>query len=424
VNVSQEFEVSDFVSSETDLVKSLDLRDEHFASSTGGEAYLLVEGNVTAPRTLVAIEDAVETLDSDEAASSPSYFARDFDGELLSPPNLATVVRESVASPIAIDAIEDSSGVTINLDDDGYPASRAQVEVVLEFALDNGVTDAGGRETLRADEVRQVVALGDPGTTLIRVNVPTITDKTIANAARDGLERAGRDLEAATGNAVTAVATGETITTRSRLDAITDAMLLAIPVAFLLCALVAMLFMRSIKYALIAVVPMLIVVGWLYGFMYLFDYSINPVTATIAAIAIGVGVDYAMHFTIRFREEFEGEPSRFPALRRAGEATGVALAVSAFTSMGGFAVMALTPMPVFAGFGVLMTVTILFSLIVALVVLPSLLLLVTPSRKGDTRRFLEESLTGGDREYDPHSRETAQRQFADVGGTPSVPAQR
>jgi hypothetical protein len=56
-----------------------------------------------------------------------------------------------------------------------------------------------------------------------------------------------------------------------------------------------------------------------------------------------------------------------------------------------------------------MTVTILFSLVVALLVLPSLLLLVTPSRKGDTRRFLEESLPGADGEYDSHARETAHR---------------
>lgn len=412
VNVDEEFEVSDFVSSETDLVKSVELRDDHFASSTGGEAYLLVEGDVSDPATLAAIDAAVVQLDDEEAAAADDYLARDFDGDLVSPPTAATVVREIMASSDAIAAVQSEAGIALTDDGDGYPDTSDQVEAVLGYALDNGVTDADGQVILRPDEVAQVVALGDPATTLIRVDVPTITDEAIANAARGGLERAGGSLESATNGAVTTVATGETITTRGRLDAITNSMLLAIPVAFVLCAIVAMLFMRSVKYALVSVVPMLLVVGWLYGFMFLFDYSINPVTATIAAIAIGVGVDYAMHFTIRFREEFVDEPSRFPALRRAGEATGVALAVSAFTSMGGFAVMALTPMPVFAGFGVLMTVTIAFSLAVALLVLPSLLLLVTPSRKGDTRRFLEESITGGDGEYDPHARTTAQREFA------------
>ena len=72
---------------------------------------------------------------------------------------------------------------------------------------------------------------------------------------------------------------------------------------------------RSGRYALISMVPILLVVAWIYGFMYLVGYRINMVTATIAAISIGVGVDYATHFTVRFIEEFEHEPSRFPALR-------------------------------------------------------------------------------------------------------------
>jgi predicted RND superfamily exporter protein len=412
VNVDEEFEVSDFFSSDTDLVQSLDLRDEHFAASTGGEAYLLVEGDLTDPDALRAIDAAVTQIDTEEAGATEPYLARNFDGELLTTPHVSTVARAALASPVAVAAVESDTGVAVTDGGDGYPASREQVEAILAHAATSGVTDADGQVILRPDEVAQIVALGEPDATLVRVEVPTITDESIVSAARDGLQRAGDQLEAATGGTLTTIVTGETITTRDRLDAITRSMLLAVPVAFVLCALAAMLFMRSIRYALVSVVPMLLVLGWLYGFMYLADYSINPVTATIAAIAIGVGVDYAMHFTIRFREEFEDEPSRFPALRRAGEATGAALAVSAGTSMGGFGVMALTPMPVFAGFGVLMTVTILFSLAVTLLVLPSLLLLVTPSRKGDTRRFLEESITGGQAEYDPHARETATREFA------------
>jgi hypothetical protein len=52
---------------------------------------------------------------------------------------------------------------------------------------------------------------------------------------------------------------------------------------------------------------------------------------------------------------------------------------------------------------------IFFSAIVALFVLPSLLLLVTPSRKGAERESLEEAATGGTWGYHPHERETAER---------------
>ena len=56
-------------------------------------------------------------------------------------------------------------------------------------------------------------------------------------------------------------------------------MLLALPVALLLCALLAAFFMRSIKYGIAAVIPILLVVGWVYGFMWWADYKINVVTA-------------------------------------------------------------------------------------------------------------------------------------------------
>ena len=64
--------------------------------------------------------------------------------------------------------------------------------------------------------------------------------------------------------------------------------------------------------------------------------ALASAAAATLAIAVGVGVDYATHFTMRFIEEFEHEPSRFPALRRAGEGTGGALAISAFPFTSGF----------------------------------------------------------------------------------------
>jgi uncharacterized membrane protein YdfJ with MMPL/SSD domain len=97
-------------------------------------------------------------------------------------------------------------------------------------------------------------------------------------------------------------------------------------------------------------------------------------------------------------------------LRRTGEGTGGALAISAATSITGFLVMATAPMPMFVTFGVLTAVMIAFSLLVSLLVLPSLLLLITPSRKGDEREEMIDLVTrGGEFEYEPHKRETAVR---------------
>jgi hypothetical protein len=77
--------------------------------------------------------------------------------------------------------------------------------------------------------------------------------------------------------------------------------------------------------------------------------------------------------------------------------------------MTGFLVMATAPMPMFATFGLLTAVMIFLALAVSLLVLPSLLILpfVTPSRKGEERAELEEAITGGEFEYKPHDRSTA-----------------
>jgi predicted RND superfamily exporter protein len=110
-------------------------------------------------------------------------------------------------------------------------------------------------------------------------------------------------------------------------------------------------------------------------------YTVNVVTATIAAIAVGVGIDFSTHFTARFREELNGGSRRLDAVRRAGAGTGGALVLSAVTSVLGFTVMALAPTPIFATFGTLTAVMIGLALVVSLVVLPSLLVLAAPRPK-------------------------------------------
>jgi hypothetical protein len=71
--------------------------------------------------------------------------------------------------------------------------------------------------------------------------------------------------------------------------------------------------------------------------------------------------------------------------------------------------MAVAPMPIFVTFGALTAVMIVFSSLVSLLVLPSVLLLVTPRRTGEER----EQLLGGTGldpdDYDPRASSTARR---------------
>ena len=91
-------------------------------------------------------------------------------------------------------------------------------------------------------------------------------------------------------------------------------------------------------------------------------------------------MDYAIHLTMRFREEMLRHPTREAALTAAGTGTGVALIASALSSVSGFAILAFAPMPMFATYGLLTAVMIVMAIAGSLLVLPSLLMLVTKDR--------------------------------------------
>jgi len=64
-------------------------------------------------------------------------------------------------------------------------------------------------------------------------------------------------------------------------------------------------------------------------------------------------------------------------LRKTLNGTGIALLGSALSSMAGFAIMGMAPMPLFASFGQITAIMILLALISSVFVLPSLLVLVS-----------------------------------------------
>ena len=76
-------------------------------------------------------------------------------------------------------------------------------------------------------------------------------------------------------------------------------------------------------------------VAWLYAIMYLLGFDLNFVTATIGAVSIGVGVDFSIHLTQRFREEMARVGHTVDAIERTARSTGMALIASASSSVAG-----------------------------------------------------------------------------------------
>jgi predicted RND superfamily exporter protein len=386
-NVGTKTEPNDFYPSNSDFVTSIDKILEHTTALAAGDVLIYVEGeDLTDPRTLSAAAAAVDQVGSEGG----DLFTQNPDGSFAAPESALDVARAAVAVNYASETIAAETGVTITDDDgDGFPDSPEQVGAVFNYAAENGIPADDTVFVYTADEVATLLARpdGEAWATILSFPMQGFGDSARVQQAEDVVEGGEADLLAATRGAGLSIETsisGEALTEQLALDAITDSMVISVPLAMLLCLIVAGFVMRSVRLALASIVPISLVIAWLLGFMYLFDYDINIVTATIAAISVGVGIDYSIHFTMRFREEWRRTGERLEGIRLAAEGTGTALILSGGTSIIGFLLLALAPMPIFAAYGLLTAVMIALSLLASLTVLPSLLYILAPSEQAES----------------------------------------
>ena len=124
---------------------------------------------------------------------------------------------------------------------------------------------------------------------------------------------------------------------------------------------------RSLPQALLTTAPILLVVIWLYALVFVLGYSLNLVTVAIAAISLGVGIDYCIHVTERYREERGKGFSRNDSLLAVGGASGLALVGSAASDATGFLLISASPMGLFSSFGLFSALMILLSLFASMV---------------------------------------------------------
>jgi len=139
---------------------------------------------------------------------------------------------------------------------------------------------------------------------------------------------------------------------------------------------------RALALALLSTVPILIVVVWLYGMIAWFGYGLNMVTVAIAAMSLGVGIDYVIHVVARYREERHYGRDHSDALTACGAASGLALVGSGVSDMTGFLVISRSAMGFFSSFGLFSAIMIGLSLIASMVITPAALSLAEMVSRG------------------------------------------
>ncbi|AEA46079.1 efflux RND transporter permease subunit [Archaeoglobus veneficus] len=137
---------------------------------------------------------------------------------------------------------------------------------------------------------------------------------------------------------------------------------------------------RSFSKAVVPLLPITTVIAVVGGVMYLLGINRTLVSASLNSLTIGLGIDFSIHIMERYLEERRMGMSPEDAVAITVSNTGRAIITSGLTMAGGFAAMMVSPFPIMRDFGFVSVISIIFSLIAALTVVPAFLVFIESLR--------------------------------------------
>jgi hydrophobe/amphiphile efflux-3 (HAE3) family protein len=155
---------------------------------------------------------------------------------------------------------------------------------------------------------------------------------------------------------------------------------------------------RKWRRAIAPIAPIVLVTGWSSGIMWLTGIDLNPLTAVLGVLIIGIGTEFTVLLTERYEEERNrgADPSHAMdlAVRRIGEA----ITVSGLTVAAGFGALIFSSFPVLHDFGIVIVLDLILALAATIVVVPPFVVWLdrrpTPINPTSNREAAEEYAAG------------------------------
>lgn len=352
------FSFTDFLPEGNELLETFDTITDEFGGGFGEETEVIVEGDVATPEihnALVAswsnMSDTTDVVQFGPVAAAESPVS--VIAELVSP--------DSETFDPEFAEFAGSAG----LQQDLTVAAETDVAALYDRAADANPGSMG-----------RVVAKADGSYRFLDVGVTTQAGEQRATALSEGLKE---DFAPVVDAGATAVPTNQNIISAGVVTALQDSQQssLAITIIAAMLLLVVTFWIESRRpfLGVITILPVVLIVLWVFGVMAARGIPFNPVTAMIANLAIGIGVPYTIHITHRYQEDrlrFDGPDE---AIRSTTTHTGGALAGSAFTTAAGFGILMTSTLKPFQQLGEVTFWAIIFALAASVLVLPSMLVL-------------------------------------------------
>lgn len=130
--------------------------------------------------------------------------------------------------------------------------------------------------------------------------------------------------------------------------------------------------LRNIKIAVASLIPIVVTVGALYAFLGITGISLNITTVIIFSITIGVGIDYAVHFSSVYKYYLKEGNTRHEAVDKAYQNSSRPIIANALGISLGLTVLMFSPLNIHFNVSILMWVSMVVSVFVTLTLLPTI----------------------------------------------------
>lgn len=172
--------------------------------------------------------------------------------------------------------------------------------------------------------------------------------------------------------------TGILVMYNNVLQSLFESQILTLGVVMLAIMLMFLLLFRSMKIAVICIIPNAIAAAFVLGIMGWADIPLDIMTITIAAISVGIGVDNTIHYMHRFKREFPRFGNYRETMYFCHNSIGRAMYFTSMTIVAGFSILALSNFIPTIVFGLLTSLAMLVALVGSLTLLPQLLATFKP----------------------------------------------
>ncbi len=173
---------------------------------------------------------------------------------------------------------------------------------------------------------------------------------------------------------ITARSTGVFVLYNNMLQSLVASQIYTIGAVFGVIWLTFLILFRSPYLATIAIIPNVLPVSTVLGTLGWLGIPLDMMTIMIAAITLGIAVDFAIHYIHRFREEFPKDRNYAAAMHRCHNSIGQAIYYTSITIIIGFSILVLSNFYPTVYFGIFTGLAIFVALLSSVTLLPLLLI--------------------------------------------------